>query len=311
MKRKITVGELKRLIANESLLEARKGVEIPPELSDILKLSPLLKLSKTPDGWLASVKITEKDQNLQQKQFGHWLKIKAILSKRPWKLLNISRDGWDGQTDTGDGNYSASNQQFIHPSGLIVSLSSTTNFRNGTKFWTLTARNSKTNESLLREDDSTLETKEAEDSLDSQVDKYLLQYETEAKNLKTEGHDFRAMLRRILSEAEDDEPKEETPTDVEPTKLSADDFDVTSFANSVTRLIENYDSLLEVRNTLVRRAKNYLGKAYTPDVVKLFEETMREEHGISPGESKIDIDAEEFAAPAAARAGGDGGGAAG
>lgn len=166
-------------------------------------------------------------------------------------------------------------------------------------------------ESLLQEQGNDVSTQETEDSLDAQVDRYLAQYESEAKTSKREGLDFRMMTRRILSEVEDDEEggASEEPAN-EPDKLSLDDLDLESFANGVVRLIENYDSLLEVRNTLLRRARGFLAKGYEPDVVQEFERVMRESHGIADGESKHDIADEDFPALGADRAG-DGGGAGG
>lgn len=170
---------------------------------------------------------------------------------------------------------------------------------------------------LLREDESNKanDEQESDASLDAQVDRYLAQYEGEAKSSKTEGLDFRMLTRRFLSEAgEDDEGKDDKDDDAaagEPSKLSLEDIDMDSFANSVVRLIENYDSLLEVRSTLVRRAKNFLGKAYSPDVLDAFENVMRDEHGIVPGESKADVEDEEFQAPRADRAGDGGAGGGG
>lgn len=166
-------------------------------------------------------------------------------------------------------------------------------------------------ESLLREQGDEVPTQETEDSLDAQVDRYLAQYEGEAKTSKQEGLDFRMMTRRILSEAEEDEEEGggEEPAG-EPAKLSLDDLDLESFANGVARLIENYDSLLEVRNTLLRRARGFLAKGYEPDVVQEFERVMRESHGMADGESEQDIADEDFPAPGADRAGEGGAGGA-
>lgn len=151
---------------------------------------------------------------------------------------------------------------------------------------------------------------DTEDSLDAQIDRFLAQYVGEAKLSKHEGLDFRMLTRRIMTE--DNESADTDKDDVgEQTKLTQDDIDIESFANSVVRLIENYDNLLEVRNTLLRRARGFLNKDYERDVVDSFEDVMRETHGISDGMSKSDIDAEEFPAPPADRAGGDGGGGGG
>jgi len=140
---------------------------------------------------------------------------------------------------------------------------------------------------------------EGEDSLDAQVDRYLADYEAESKSAKTEGKDFRMMVRRFLSEAEGDEEKKEE----EPKKLTIEDLDVENFVNSVMRLIDNYDSLLEVRNTILRRAVNFLIEGYTPDVAEAFKENLMEFHGMEIGKSKAEVEDEEYEAPTADRAG--------
>ena len=141
---------------------------------------------------------------------------------------------------------------------------------------------------------------------------------------KNEGFDFRSMTRSFLStasrnllEAEGDEeeekPADETGDEEKPEekkKLSAEDIDIEEFASSVVRLIDNYDSLLEVRNTLARRAMNFLSDNYSPDVVSQFKIVLEDEHDITVGKSKADEEDNEFPAPAAARAGSGGGGGA-
>lgn len=171
---------------------------------------------------------------------------------------------------------------------------------------------------LSEASDGTEEPKEGDASLDAQIDRYFAQYEGEAKSTKTEAVSFRTMIRQFLINEAGEDDKEEESSDVpadagadEPGKMSADDIDMEAFANSVARLIENYDNLLEVKSTLVRRAKNFLAKSYAQDAVTAFEQTMREDHGIVPGESKSDVDNEDFTAPAADRAGSGGQGGAG
>jgi hypothetical protein len=155
---------------------------------------------------------------------------------------------------------------------------------------------------------------DGEDSLDNQVDRFLSDYEAEAKSVKKESRDWRMTVRRII-EAEGDEEesgaeKSEEETEEEPKKLSGDDINVDSFVNSVVRLVDNYDSLLEVRNTILRRATNYIGKNYEPDVVNQFKEKLLDQHGLSIGKSPEDIVDDKFPSPPAARSGGTGGGAA-
>ena len=139
---------------------------------------------------------------------------------------------------------------------------------------------------------------EGEDSLDDQVDRYLADYEAESKASKNEGKDFRALVRRFLSEAEEDKKDEK-----EPKKLTAEDLDVESFVNNVMRLVDNYDSLLEVRNTILRRAVNFLVEGYTPDVAMAFKENLLDLHGIEIGKSKAETEDEKYEVPPADRAG--------
>ena len=142
---------------------------------------------------------------------------------------------------------------------------------------------------------------EGEDSLDSQIDRRLSDYESESRVAKTEGLDFRMMTRRFLLEAEEDEETEKA--EEEPEKLKAEEIDVESFLDSVMRLVDNYDDLLEVRNTILRRAINFLIKGYEPATAKAFKENLQDVYGIEVGKSKSEIEDEEFQAPTADRAG--------
>jgi hypothetical protein len=151
---------------------------------------------------------------------------------------------------------------------------------------------------LISEADMTSKKEDGEDSLDNQIDKYLVDYEVEAKVSKNEGKDFRMMVRRFLSEAEEDESEDEKKD-----KLKTEDIDVESFVNSVMRLVDNYDSLLEVRNTILRRAVNFLVEGYEPDVAQSFKDLLLDSYGLEIGKSKSEVEDEEFQAPAAERAG--------
>lgn len=147
-----------------------------------------------------------------------------------------------------------------------------------------------------------------EDSIDDQIDKFLSEYESEAKNSKNEAKDFRALTRRFLSEAEEDKKESEKNKEKKPSKPASEDIDMGSYVSSVMRLVENYDSLLEVKNTILRRAANYIAKNYEKDAVDAFKEELLEGHGIEIGKSKFEQE-DEFQAPKAASAGPAGGGA--
>jgi hypothetical protein len=163
-------------------------------------------------------------------------------------------------------------------------------------------------ESLLSEGPE--QTEVTDDSLDAQIDRYFAQYEKESKREKFEGVDLRTITTDFLREAEGEDDDSETPPEEaeaddvsEPEKMTLEQLDIDSFANAIARLIDNYDSLLEVKNTIVRRAKNFLSKNYESDVMDSFVDVLRDDHGIDDEMSKMDVDAEKFQAPAADRAG--------
>jgi hypothetical protein len=181
------------------------------------------------------------------------------------------------------------------------------------------------------------------DSLDQQVDKYLGQYESDAKksddalgagdgmgiDLNTsqmESMDWRDLVKGVIIEAGQEDKDSQDAGDAAPgademtgadDKPGLDSLDVAKFADDVVRLIENYDSLLEVRSTLHRRAKAFLAKNYSEEVVNAFDDVMRDDHGMEAGKDKFTVDAERYPAPSAERAsgsaepgaGGGGGGA--
>jgi hypothetical protein len=126
-------------------------------------------------------------------------------------------------------------------------------------------------------------------SLDAQVDRLLISYEKEAKNSQNEGKDFRSTVRRFLLEADEDKGKEDNKEDVKPAKkLGIDDINVESFSSSVVRLIDNYDNLLEVRDTLLRRSRDFLKKNYSDDVVSQFLSILREEFDVRINVDDVD-----------------------
>ena len=136
-----------------------------------------------------------------------------------------------------------------------------------------------------------------ESSIDAQIDRLFVSYEKEAKNLKVEGTDFRSLVRRLLTEADDDEDTKDPSR-----KMTLDEINLDSFAESVVRLINNYDSLLEIRDTIIRRSNEFLSKNYESDVISKYSSILREEFDIEIGVSDVD---KKYAitAPPADRAG--------
>lgn len=173
-----------------------------------------------------------------------------------------------------------------------------------------------------------------EDSIDAQIDKYFSEYESEAKNAKNEGLDFRQLTRRFLIEAGEDEEDEkgeekdeedeegsdeedkeeggegeEESEEATPEKLKLEDIDMKSFVTDVMRLVDNYDNLLEIRNTILRRASNFLSKSYEKDATDVFKEELLESFGIEIGQTEAEKQ-DKFIAPKAGAAGPLGGGGA-
>lgn len=164
---------------------------------------------------------------------------------------------------------------------------------------------------LLREADEEQkpEKEKGEDSIDVQVDRLLSSYEEEAKNSKKEGFNYGIMARRFIFEAEEEEDKdkgEDKQEEVTPEKLTGEDLNMQSFVTDVMRLVDNYDNLLEIRNTLLRRAANRLSKNYEADVLAAFKESLLESYGIEIGQSESEKE-DEYQAPRAGAAGPMGG----
>ena len=113
--------------------------------------------------------------------------------------------------------------------------------------------------------------------------------------------------KRMVAEGADiiDIGGESTRPGTEP--LSLDDIDVEAFTNGVVRMINNIDSLLEVRSTIVRRAASFLSKDYDDQVLKATMESFKEMHGIVPGKTRREVEGEDFQAPRAGEAGPAGG----
>lgn len=174
---------------------------------------------------------------------------------------------------------------------------------------------------LLRETDESAEVEKetGEDSIDAQIDKFLSEYESEAKNMKTEGFNYHSIARRIINEAEGDDvidditgsedaaksadaADDEANTPEAPTKQTEDDIDMKSFVSDVMRLIDNFESLLEVNNTILRRATNYLNKNYEKEVADAFKAELLDSYGTEIGKSKSEME-DEFQAPKAGAAG--------
>lgn len=149
-------------------------------------------------------------------------------------------------------------------------------------------------------EDDVADSDQVQSSLDDQVDKYFGEYENDAKDRsKNENFDF----RRFLREDDNNDTNDDTNNDNNKKLNGTSSIDVANFTNSVIRLVENYDSLLEVKNTILRRAEMFLSKNYDGETVDKFKEVLVNDHGVEIGKSKEDTENDNFGAPAATGAG--------
>jgi len=151
--------------------------------------------------------------------------------------------------------------------------------------------------------------KDNEDSLDSQVDRYLASYESDSKVVKKESYDFRQSVRNFLTEGEDDAEGGDESKDDSLKNLKLEDINMENFINNVMRLVSNYDNLLEIRDTILKRASNYLAENYDSATVKSFKDNLLDMYSVEIGKSHNEVENEEFPAPRAGAAGPSGGSA--
>ena len=174
--------------------------------------------------------------------------------------------------------------------------------------------------------------KPANDSVDDQIDALLLRYETSSIRKEPSINESLSKLNlRFLIEQEeepaDDAPGEEVPEDPpeeededpdtpsgseditvsEPAESQeVPDLDVDRFANRVVRLLNNYQSLLNVEEAVLNRAKTFLDENYGDEFVQAFNDTLIQTYGIEPVEFNNVPEVEEDAYAVGAFAGGTG-----
>jgi hypothetical protein len=183
----------------------------------------------------------------------------------------------------------------------------------------------------------------ARDSIDDQVDALILRYETSSiKEKETKislDESLKSLNLKFLIEQEEDledEPVDDAVPDdegdteeaeevqdpsgsedmtvTEPGEEEVPDLDVDAFTSRVVRLVNNYENLLKIEETIINRAKNFLDENYGDVFVNTFLENLREKYGLETSEydSLPDVADERFAVGAfAGGTGGLGGGGGG
>lgn len=161
--------------------------------------------------------------------------------------------------------------------------------------------------SIKEESDSTelVEESLSSDSLDSQIDNYLIKFENQMTS-SSDGTQMESKfsLKRYLFEADKDE--EETPSEEESDETSASDdeksddtiapattknLNVRGFAKHVARMVENYDNLFDIRGTMLRRALNFVKSGYGDSQADQLEDTLERDFKVSLEKKDIEYDA--------------------
>jgi len=150
----------------------------------------------------------------------------------------------------------------------------------------------------------------AKDSVDDQIDALLLRYETSSIRAEPSlNESLKSLNLKFLLEQEeepadeppaedeapvDDAPAEEDPAEDEPEpegsekisvttpaeKQEIPDLDIDRFASRVVRLLNNYQSLLNVEEAVLNRAKTFLDENYGDSFVQAFNDTLIQNYGI-------------------------------
>lgn len=147
-----------------------------------------------------------------------------------------------------------------------------------------------------------------DDSVDNVIDKFIIDYEDESLKIKKESFRYKNyILDSILMEAEAD-------TNIEDTKASpgADEslrknpdyqLDIAEFTKNVVRLHDNYESLIDIQDIILKRVYNFLQKHYSKDIIKEFEKFLKVNYELEIDKSSIDQEY-DFVAPYSTRSGG-------
>jgi len=155
------------------------------------------------------------------------------------------------------------------------------------------------------------------DSLDDQIDAFLIGFETDSIIEDGGVQEGATSLSALLLEAEPEDEDVEVDVEVEPDMMGGSEdvkstkgesprkpkINIDKFTKKVARLVFNYESLLDPVTVIVNRATNYLDDAYDKAVKDEFKEILAQEFGI-----ELDQDDEVIIPPPAAAAGPIGGG---
>ena len=157
-------------------------------------------------------------------------------------------------------------------------------------------------------------------SVDDQIDSLFIGYEKTSIKTERRIRSLAQLMFEAPDEEEEEEPVEdaaveEEAVDEEPTSVGSDErdeewsaepnrppIDIDQFVLHVVRLVENYDSLLDIPTVIVQRAQNYIDVNYDEAAAQDFQDKLETNHGISlnPRDNTTDTPAAIGAGPGGA-----------
>lgn len=149
------------------------------------------------------------------------------------------------------------------------------------------------------------------DSLDNQIDSFLVKFERDAaageqRENKRPQRRSRLFEALSLTEAEGDEDqsddeeqdnvtdKSEPEADTHPEAPKVPDLNIDDFTQKVARLINNYESMLDVPRSIFDRATKYLTDGYGDDVATQFSELLAQQHDIEFNDDPMAQDSDGY-----------------
>ena len=139
---------------------------------------------------------------------------------------------------------------------------------------------------IIREelDKKDVDAQQGIDSVDAQIDRFFVKHEKNAKvNESSQKLSFLRKSRYNIAKLNED-----TTDDDKDANQSLDDINVETFASDIARLVDNFDSLIETRQVIVRRAVKYLEKSYDKSVISTFKEVLARDYDLEINETQSD-----------------------
>ena len=139
-----------------------------------------------------------------------------------------------------------------------------------------------------------------QDSIDSELEAVIGKFETDARKTAaietndkggvSESRSLKRVYRKLLKE------------------VAASDIDLKKFAADLSRLVNNYDNLLDMESIILNKGYSYIQQKYGEETVKALKDVLEQDFGIDVDRNAIEKDEPEIPVAVGARDSGGGGG---